>query len=572
MSGEMIKGARIVLETLHRLGVTDMFGYPGGAVIPIFDEIYSYPEIKHYFVRHEQGAAHAADGYARVSGKVGVCLATSGPGATNLVTGIMTAYMDSIPMLAITGQVGRGLIGKDSFQESDITGITMPITKHNYLVTHTRDLPRVIKEAYFIASTGRPGPVLIDIPKDVQCMSIPLSEYNKLYEVPIYLEGYDPTYKGHQGQIKKAAQLIKNAKKPLIIAGAGVLKSNAMAELKELAERAHIPVCNTLLGLGCFPGSHELALGMVGMHGSVTANFATEEADLVIAAGIRFDDRITGDTSKFCGKAKIIHIDIDPAEIDKNITINIPIVGDLQHVLTDLNAVVETVIHDKWLKQINQWKAEYPVAVPPSSDSELLPQYVLSTLDEISKEDAIIVTDVGQHQMWAAQYLTYKAPHTIVTSGGAGTMGFGVPAAMGAQIGAPGKQVILVVGDGGFQMTFEELMMMQQYNLPIKILIVNNGFLGMVRQWQEIFNDRRYSFVDLDASPDFLKIAEAFDLPAVRIQNKAEFDKQFKELISSDTGVIIDCRVEKEANVMPMIPAGCAVTQMVGLKGVLENE
>lgn len=569
---ETINGARIVLETLHRLGVTDMFGYPGGAVIPIYDEIYSFPDIKHYFVRHEQGAAHAADGYARVSGKVGVCLATSGPGATNLVTGIMTAYMDSVPMLAITGQVGRALIGKDSFQEADIQGITMPITKHNYLVQDIHDLPRIIKEAYFIAGTGRPGPVLIDIPKDIQTTSISMAEYNKLFEVPIHLEGYDPTYKGHQGQIKKAATLIKNAKRPLIIAGAGVLKSSAMDEIKELAEKANIPVCNTLVGLGSFPGDHELALGMVGMHGTVAANYSTEEADLVIAAGIRFHDRITGHPDFFCKKAKIIHIDIDPAEIDKNVTINVPIVGDLKQVLTELNALVEAATHDAWLGQIRAWQDEYPMVVPELVDGELNPQYVLSELNKIANRDAIIVTDVGQHQMWAAQFLTHKMPHTIVTSGGAGTMGYGLPAAIGAQIGAPTKQVILVVGDGGFQMTFEELMMVKQYDLPIKIIIINNGFLGMVRQWQEIFNKRRYSYVDLEMSPDFIKLADAFGLDAHRIESVEDFTSTFTNYITSDESIILDCRVKREENVLPMIPAGGTVSGMMGKKGVISDE
>lgn len=569
---ETINGARIVLETLHRLGVTDMFGYPGGAVIPIYDEIYSFPDIKHYFVRHEQGAAHAADGYARVSGKVGVCLATSGPGATNLVTGIMTAYMDSVPMLAITGQVGRALIGKDSFQEADIQGITMPITKHNYLVQDIHDLPRIIKEAYFIAGTGRPGPVLIDIPKDIQTTSISMAEYNKLFEVPIHLEGYDPTYKGHQGQIKKAATLIKNAKRPLIIAGAGVLKSSAMDEIKELAEKANIPVCNTLVGLGSFPGDHELALGMVGMHGTVAANYSTEEADLVIAAGIRFHDRITGHPDFFCKKAKIIHIDIDPAEIDKNVTINVPIVGDLKQVLTELNSLVEAATHDAWIGQIRAWQDEYPMVVPELVDGELNPQYVLSELNKIADRDAIIVTDVGQHQMWAAQFLTHKMPHTIVTSGGAGTMGYGLPAAIGAQIGAPTKQVILIVGDGGFQMTFEELMMVKQYDLPIKIIIINNGFLGMVRQWQEIFNKRRYSYVDLEMSPDFIKLADAFGLDAHRIESVEDFTSTFTNYITSDESIILDCRVKREENVLPMIPAGGTVSGMMGKRGVIGDE
>lgn len=572
MSGETINGARMVLETLHRLGVTEMFGYPGGAVIPIYDEIYSFPEIKHYFVRHEQGAAHAADAYARVSGKVGVCLATSGPGATNLVTGIMTAYMDSVPMLAITGQVGRVLIGKDSFQETDIVGITMPITKHNYLVTDIRDLPHIIKEAYYIASTGRPGPVLIDIPKDIQTQSLDMAEYDKLFKAKIHLEGYDPTYKGHAGQIKKAAKLIKSAKQPLIIAGGGVIKSGAEAELLELAEKAHIPVCNTLMGLGGFPGDHDLALGMIGMHGTVASNFASEEADVVVAVGMRFHDRITGRTDRFLPKAQVIHIDIDPAEIDKNCSIDVPIVGDLKQVLTELNQEVTAKKHDAWLSIIRGWQEEYPMAVPPTDKpDDLLPQEVLATLNDLVKGEAIIVTDVGQHQMWAAQYLTFTQPRTLCTSGGAGTMGYGVPAAMGAAVGNPDKMVVLVVGDGGFQMTCEELMMLRQYKLNVKVLIINNGYLGMVRQWQELFNDRRYSFVDLEESPDFIKLAEAFNIPAERIEGKAEFQAKFADLITRPGGLLIDCRVAREANVLPMIPAGKNVPDMVGHKGVLNR-
>ena len=572
MSSEMINGARILLECLHRVGVTDIFGYPGGAVIPIYDEIYSFDKIKHYFARHEQGAVHAADGYARVSGKVGVCLATSGPGATNLVTGIMTAHMDSIPLLAITGQVRSNLLGRDAFQETDIVGITVPITKVNYLVQSIKDIPKIIKEAYFIASTGRPGPVLVDIPNDIQQQEISYEEFNRLFDKEVKLEGYDPTYVGHPVQIKRALSLIKKAKKPLIIAGAGVIKSQASKELFELANKMDMPVTTTLLGLGAFPENHDLSLGMLGMHGTVPANFATDEADLVIAAGIRFDDRIAGNPSKFCEHAKIIHIDIDPAEIDKNKKVDVPIVGDLKNVLAEINKELEPKKHTEWTDKVKEWKNEYPLAHRNVGEDKLLPQEVLKAVNDILDGDAIVVTDVGQHQMWAAQYLTFKNPDTIVTSGGAGTMGFGVPAAMGAQVAARDKKVVLIVGDGGFQMTLEEIMMIRQYNLPVKIILINNSFLGMVRQWQELFKDRRYSFVDLECNPDFVKIAEAYGIKSERLKTKEDLKNRLKDLILSDEGAIIDCIVEKEENVFPMIPAGKTVSQMIGKKGVLENE
>ena len=572
MSSEMINGARMLLECLHKVGVTDMFGYPGGAVIPIYDEIYSFEKIKHYFARHEQGAVHAADGYARVSGKVGVCLATSGPGATNLVTGIMTAHMDSIPLLAITGQVRSNLLGRDAFQETDIVGITVPITKGNYLVQNIKDIPRIIKEAYFIASTGRPGPVLVDIPNDIQQQEISYDEFNKLFDKEVQLEGYEPTYIGHPVQIKRALSLIKKAKKPLIIAGAGVMKSGASKELLELANKMDIPVTTTLLGLGAFPENHELSLGMLGMHGTVPANYATDEADLVIAAGIRFDDRIAGNPSKFCERAKIIHIDIDPAEIDKNKKADVPIVGDLKNVLSEINKELEPQDHKEWTDKVKEWKKEYPLAHRDVGKDKLLPQEVLKAINDILDGDTIVVTDVGQHQMWAAQYMTYKNANSIVTSGGAGTMGFGVPAAIGAQVGARDKKVVLIVGDGGFQMTLEEIMMIRQYNLPVKVVIINNSFLGMVRQWQELFKDRRYSFVDLECNPDFVKIGDAYGIKAERLQTKADLENKLKDLILSDEGVILDCIVEKEENVFPMIPAGKTVSQMVGKKGVLEND
>ncbi len=569
MENKMINGARILLESLYRLGVRDMFGYPGGTVIPIYDEIYNFEGINHYFSRHEQGAAHEADGYARASGKVGVCLATSGPGATNLVTGIMTAHMDSTPMIAITGQVASSLLGKDAFQESDIVGITVPITKMNYLIQDIRELPRVIKEAYFIASTGRQGPVLIDIPKDIQTHEIPVDEFEEIFGQAIDLEGYDPTYHGHPIQIKKAKALIAEAKKPVILAGAGILKSKASQELLELAEKTQIPVASTLLGLGGFPSSHELSLGMIGMHGTVTANYATDEADLIIAAGMRFDDRITGDTSKFCRDAKVIHIDIDPAEIGKNKCIDVPIVGDLKNVLRDLNFKVEVKDHSEWIEKIDKWKEEYPKVYVRTSEDKLMPQEVLMKINSILKGDCIVTTDVGQHQMWAAQFMDFENPDSMLTSGGSGTMGFGLPSSIGAQIAKRDKKVIAVVGDGGFQMTYQELMLLKQYDLPIKIILLNNSYLGMVRQWQEIFNEKRYSFVDLDFNPDFNKIAEAYGIKNALIKTKEELETGVEELLMNDEAVLINFIVEKEANVYPMIPAGADVSKIMGTKGVL---
>jgi len=569
---KMIKGARILLECLLRLGINEIFGYPGGAVIPIYDELYSFKEIKHYFARHEQGAVHEADGYARSTGKVGACLATSGPGATNLVTGIMTAHMDSIPLLVITGQVSSSLLGKDAFQESDIVGITVPITKNNYLVQDIKDLPRILKEAYYIASTGRPGPVLVDIPRDIQLQEIPYDEFNKIYENHFSLEGYNPVYEGHKGQIKTAIKMIKDSKKPLIIAGAGILKAHAYEELKEFVEKTNIPVAMTLLGLGSFPGNHELALGMIGMHGTTYANYAANEADLIIAAGMRFDDRVTGNPQKFVPNAKIIHIDIDPAEIGKNKLIDVPIVGDLKNVLTDLNEKVPKVSYDEWLKQIKKWKKEYSLTYRKTEDDILIPQEILSEIDKITKGNVIVATDVGQHQMWAAQYLTFNNPYSILTSGGAGTMGFGLPAAIGAQVANPNKKVLAVVGDGGFQMTFQELMLIKEYNLPVKIFIINNSYLGMVRQWQELFHEKRYSSVDLSYNPDFIKIGEAYGIKSIQLKNKKDLKKNLKKILESDEAVLVECIVEKEENVYPMIPAGKDVSCIVGKRGVLENE
>lgn len=569
---KMIKGARILLECLSKLGINEIFGYPGGAVIPIYDELYSFKEIKHYFARHEQGAVHEADGYARSTGKVGACLATSGPGATNLVTGIMTAHMDSIPLLVITGQVSSSLLGKDAFQESDIVGITVPITKNNYLVQDIKDLPRILKEAYYIASTGRPGPVLVDIPRDIQLQEIPYDEFNKIYENHFSLEGYNPVYEGHKGQIKTAIKMIKDSKKPLIIAGAGILKAHAYEELKEFVEKTNIPVAMTLLGLGSFPGNHELALGMIGMHGTTYANYAANEADLIIAAGMRFDDRVTGNPQKFVPNAKIIHIDIDPAEIGKNKLIDVPIVGDLKNVLTDLNEKAPKVSYDEWLKQIKKWKKEYSLIYRKTEDDILIPQEILAEIDKITKGNVIVATDVGQHQMWAAQYLTFNNPYSILTSGGAGTMGFGLPAAIGAQVANPNKKVLAVVGDGGFQMTFQELMLIKEYNLPVKIFIINNSYLGMVRQWQELFHEKRYSSVDLSYNPDFIKIGEAYGIKSIQLKNKKDLKKNLKKILESDEAVLVECIVEKEENVYPMIPAGKDVSCIVGKRGVLENE
>ena len=569
---KMIRGARILLETLKRLGVTDIFGYPGGAVIPIYNEIYDFEGINHYLARHEQGAAHEADGYARASGKCGVCLATSGPGATNLVTGIMTAHMDSIPLLAITGQVASHLLGKDAFQESDIIGITIPVTKNNYLVQDIRDIARTVKEAYYLATTGRPGPVLVDITRDAQLAEISYEEFEAIFNEPISLEGYDPNYIGHKKQIKKAIEIVKAAKRPLIIAGHGVLLSGATEELYKLATTCQIPVTNTLLGLGSFPGEHQLSLGMLGMHGTVYANYATNEADVILALGIRFDDRIAGVPKEFCPQATIVHVDIDPAEIEKNKLIDVPIVGDLKHVLNEMNHELTPQTHEDWLERIREWREEYPIRVRPHEGESLLPQKVIQEIDNIVKGNAIVVTDVGQHQMWASQFITYSKPNTIITSGGAGTMGFGLPAAIGAQVAQPDTKVVLITGDGGLQMNSQELLLLKAYNIPVKVVIINNGFLGMVRQWQELFNNHRYSFVDLSISPDFEVLAQAYGVRGVTLSTIEDLRSQLRDLILSDEPVVINCIVEKEENVFPMIPAGCSAKDMIGLKGGPDNE
>ena len=551
-----LNGAQILCESLVKEGVEVIFGFPGGALLPFYDALPNYPQLRHILVRHEQGAAHAADSYARVSGKVGVCLATSGPGATNLVTGIANAYLDSAPMVAITGQVARPFIGKDAFQEIDITGITLPITKHNYMVMAAGDMSTVVQEAFHIASTGRPGPVLIDIPKDVF-----VEEAEFRYRDKVDLRGYKPTLRGHPSQIKKAAKVISEANRPLIIAGRGVLISGASAELRELAEKAQIPVVNTLLGLGCFPRSHLLSLGMLGMHGLAHVNLALDAADLVIAIGMRFDDRATSKVSTFAPHARVIHIDIDPAEIGKNVKVDVPIVGDVKNVLRALNKVVDSKNHVEWVSQIQEWEREHPSTTIRDTDS-LLPQYIVRQISEITKGDAIIVTGVGQHQMWSAQYFQYNKPNTLVSAGGLGPMGFELPAAMGAKVGCPDDTVWCIAGDGGFQMTIQELGTIAQENLAVKIAILNNGFLGMVRQWQELFYERRYIATPL-SGPDFVKVAEAYGIAAMRVTDKLMVTSAIEKAMAYEGPFLIDFQVEPEENVYPMVPPGASLCDIV---------
>ncbi len=551
-----MKGAQILLESLKREGVKVIFGYPGGQVLPIFDSLYD-SDIKFILTRHEQGAAHAADGYARATGKVGVCLATSGPGATNLVTGIANAYMDSIPMVAITGQVKSFLIGNDAFQEADVTGITRPITKHNYLVKDVQDLARIIREAFYIASTGRPGPVLVDIPSDIQLAD---TEFN--WPENIQMRSYNPTYFGHPGQIKKAAKLIAGAKRPIIYAGGGVISSGAHQELKMLAEKINAPLTWTLMGIGVFPATHELSLGMLGMHGTAYANHAIMESDLIIAVGARFDDRVTGRLDAFAPDALVIHIDIDPSSISKNVNVHVPIVGDAKNILTELlKDIKKTPNTNDWLKTIEGWKKKYPLSY--KDDGKLKPQYVVEQIYEVTKGDAIITTEVGQNQMWAAQWYKYTQPRTFISSGGLGTMGFGLPAAMGVKIGCPDKIVFDIAGDGSIQMNIQELGTCVANKINVKVAILNNGYLGMVRQWQELFYKRRYSYVGI-TSPDFVKLAESYGAIGIRVTKKEEVRPALEKAIAVDNTVLIDFRVEPEENVFPMVPAGQAINQFIG--------
>ncbi len=551
-----LTGAQIVCESLLKEGVDVIFGILGGSILPMYDTLTQYPRLRHILVRHEQGAAHAAEGYARATGKVGVCFATSGPGATNLVTGIADAYLDSVPIVAITGQVGRPFIGKDAFQEIDITGITLPITKHNYLVTDPARLAGTIKEAFYLARTGRPGPVLIDLPKDVQTEK---AEY--IYPAKVELPGYKPVLKGHPAQIKKAAKLINEAKKPVIIAGHGVIISGAYEGLKQLAETAQIPVITTLLGISGFPDSHFLSYGWLGMHGMVYANLAVDGADLIIAIGMRFDDRATGRVSGFAPHAKIIHIDIDPAEIGKNVRVDVPIVGDAATVLGALNKMINKAEHRDWLAQIDDWRKEHPSTIIRESDG-ILPQYVVRQIYEITKGDAIIVTGVGQNQMWAAQHYWFDKPNSLITSGGLGTMGFELPAAFGAKIGVPDRTVWCIAGDGGFQMTIQELATVVQEKAAIKIAILNNGFLGMVRQWQELFYGKRYMATPLNC-PDFVKIAEAYCIPGRTVKNKEEVIPAIEQAMAAPGPFLLNFIVEPEENVYPMVPPGASLAELV---------
>ncbi len=549
-------GAQILCESLVKEGVEVIFGILGGAVLPLYDTLPQYPQLRHILVRHEQGAAHAADGYARVTHKAGVCISTSGPGAANLVTGIANAYMDSSPVIAITGQVARPFIGKDAFQETDITGITLPITKHNYLVTDTEELAKTVKEAFYIAQTGRPGPVLIDMPKDVQ-----QEKAEFVYPEKIDLPGYKFVSRGHLIQIKKAAKLINKAEQPVIIAGRGIIISQAYDELKELAEKAQIPVVNTLLGIGSFPGNHILNFGMIGMHGMAYANMAVQNADLIIAIGMRFDDRATASTSGFAPQARVIHIDIDPAEIGKNIPVDTPIVGDIKNVLKTMNKEIDRREHLDWFSQLEQWRYEHPV-LETKQDEKLLPQYIIHQIYEATQGDTIVVTGVGQNQMWAAQYFVYTKPNSFISSGGLGTMGFELPAAIGAKVGRPEEMVWSIAGDGGFQMTIQELATITQENLAIKMAIINNGYLGMVRQWQELFYEHRYVDTKL-WNPDFVKIAEAYDIPGIRVKHREEVTPAIQKAIDYPGPFLIDFVVEPEENVYPMVSPGESLSQIL---------
>ena len=550
-------GAQILLECLKKEGVEVIFGYPGGQVLPIFDKLYD-SDIRFILTRHEQGAAHAADGYARATGKVGVCLATSGPGATNLTTGIANAYMDSIPMVAITGQVKSFLIGNDAFQEADVTGITRPITKHNYLVKDVIELARVIREAFYIASTGRPGPVVIDIPSDIQ-----LADAEFIWPKEIDIRSYKPTYVGHPGQIKKAAKLIAQAKKPIIYAGGGVILSGAESELKELAERLKAPLTWTLMGIGGFPATHELSLGMLGMHGTAYANHAIMESDLIIAVGARFDDRVTGRLDAFAPYAKIIHIDIDPSSISKNVKVDVPIVGDAKSILKDLLEELKNVPDTSdWLKTVEGWKKKFPLIYKNDTD-KIKPQYVVEQIYEATKGEALIATEVGQNQMWAAQWYKYTKPRTFISSGGLGTMGFGFPAAMGVKAGCPDKIVFDIAGDGSIQMNIQELATCVYNKINVKVAILNNGYLGMVRQWQELFYKHRYSQVFI-TSPDFVKLAESYGAVGILVTKKEEVRPAIEKAIAIDNTVFIDFRVEPEENVFPMVPAGEAINKIIG--------
>lgn len=567
-------GAEMILHALKQENVDAVFGYPGGAVLDIFDKLYN-TNIHFYLTRHEQGAVHAADGYARASGHVGVCMATSGPGATNLVTGLATAHMDSVPLVAITGQVHTHLIGNDAFQEADIVGITRSVTKHNYLVKSVHELPIILKSAFYIARSGRPGPVVVDVPKDIQQQVCPES-----YPDKVEIRSYKPTVKGHPQQIKKAVQMIAAASRPVIYAGGGVVASGAAAELKILADAADIPVTTTLMGLGVYPETEAKSLKMLGMHGTAYANYAVQECDLLIAIGARFDDRVTGKLDKFASRAKIIHIDIDPTSIQKNVKVDLPVVGDVKEVLTEINKVIEKKQHVEWIQTILRWKKEHPLKY--NGGSTISPQYVIEQVEKAAHRDTIITTEVGQNQMWAAQYYKYTKPRTFLSSGGLGTMGYGFPAAIGAQVAHPDKLVVDIAGDGSIQMNIQELATAVLYHIPVKIIILNNQSLGMVRQWQGIFYDRRFSNSCLrrdincplhcDGSgdkcpkayvPNFVKLAEAYGAAGYFADKTEEVAPTLEKAFNTPGPVIVEFKISEEENVYPMVPAGAPIDQMI---------
>jgi len=560
-----LTGAQILVESLIKEGVDTIFGLPGGAVLDIYDALYDYGQsIRHILVRHEQGAVHAADGYARATGKVGVALVTSGPGATNTVTGIATAYMDSVPIVVFTGQVPTKLIGNDAFQEADIVGITRPCTKHNYLVKDVTILARTIKEAFYLAASGRPGPILVDLPKDVA-----QSKTDFDYPEILKLKGYNPTYKAHIKQVERAFKLILKSKRPVIYAGGGVITSNAAQELREFAEALNIPTTTTLMGLGAFPGNHPLWLGMLGMHGTYAANMAIGNCDLIIAIGARFDDRVTGKIDEFAPLAKIIHVDIDPTSISKNVRVDIPIVGDCKDVLQKLNKLIKKELpkgwkskRSAWPGQVRHWDETHPLTY--EQKDIIKPQYVVQKIYELTKGKKVIIsTEVGQNQMWTAQFYCFTEPRTLLTSGGLGTMGYGFPAAIGAQAAFPDRIVVDVAGDGSIQMNIQELATAVNYNLPVKVAILNNGYLGMVRQWQGLFYRKRYSSTCLEGPPDFVKLAEAYGAVGLRATKPKEVVPVIKKALSTPKPVLMDFVVAKEEDVYPMVPAGEPITKML---------
>ena len=561
-----MNGARILLECLKKEGVDTVFGYPGGTVINLYDELFSYKDIRHILPRHEQAGTHAADGYARATGKVGVAIATSGPGATNTVTGIATAYMDSIPMVIITGQVPTALIGNDAFQEVDIIGITRPCTKHSFLIRDVKDIPVIMKKAFYIARSGRPGPVLVDFPKDIQ---IAQAEFS--YPDTVDIRGYKPNLTGHPRQVEKAVAMILTSLRPVVYVGGGVVLGGAADELTTLARKLGVPVTTTLMGLGSFPESDPLSLGMLGMHGSYYANMAMTNSDLIVAIGARFDDRVTGKLATFAPHAKIIHVDVDPTSIKKNVRVDLPIVGDVKDVLAKMikqaDKLKDKVAEFKatlapWLEEIAGWKAKHPIGYK-NSTTVIKPQFVIQKLRELSDPDAIISTDVGQHQMWTAQFFQFNKPRTLLSSGGLGTMGYGLPAAMGAQAAFPKRQVITICGDGGVQMNIQELATLVQNKLPVKIVILNNNFLGMVRQWQELFFDKRYSSTCMELPIDFVKLAEAYGAKGFSTSKPGDVEKVIKQAFKEPGPVIMEFKIAREEKVLPMVPAGASLNEMV---------